>query len=225
MGGGEDRTTRGLLPCRRGGCTPAVEWLDHLVTGPPKTLGQMYQFCAKCARSVPIAWKPLRRTDVLLASRNGCLSHQSPGPRRAGHRPGRARPPPGGARPRPGWSRSGHQPGRAATGLAGPVTDQDGHAQAVNRGGRATGLAGRSARVVVTFLYAKTVTGGNAASQSGLMAAGGRWKGAIERTVPACAYGGWMMFVKPFQNTRLSAFHPVADTVNIDGNWGSLICV
>jgi hypothetical protein len=84
--------------------------------------------------------------------------------------------------------------------------------QAINPGGRAIGLsarvfdlAGRGAvsrsKVGVSFLRAKIFTGVNAASRSGLMAAGGRRKGVIERTVPVCAYVRWTMFVKAFQNT------------------------
>ena len=38
---------------------------------PPQTLGQMQQLCAKCADFVPIARKPLRSADVLLALRDG----------------------------------------------------------------------------------------------------------------------------------------------------------
>jgi len=71
--------------------------------------------------------------------------------------------------------------------------------------GRTFGLGARGkisrARAVLSFVPAKTSTGANAASQSGLRAAGGRRKGTIERTVPVCAYGRWTMFVKAFQNT------------------------
>jgi hypothetical protein len=41
------------------------------------------------------------------------------------------------------------------------------------------------AKVLVTFLRAKNLTAANAASQSGLMAAGGRRKAPIARTVPS----------------------------------------
>ena len=71
--------------------------------------------------------------------------------------------------------------------------------------GRTFGLGARGkisrARAVLTFVPAKTSTGANAASQSGLRAAGDWRKGTIERTVSTRAYGSWAMFVKAFQNT------------------------
>jgi hypothetical protein len=71
--------------------------------------------------------------------------------------------------------------------------------------GRTFGLGARGkisrARAVLTFVPAKTLTGANAASQSGLRAAGDWRKGTIERTVSTRAYGSWAMFVKAFQNT------------------------
>jgi hypothetical protein len=116
--------------------------------------------------------------------------------------------------------------GGHAPGLAGHATDQDAQAQAINQvgraadsdgqvtglagyapdqGGRAAGVAGRGkvsrAGALLSFLPAKTLTAANVASLSGLRAAGGWRRGAIERTVSVCAYGRWMMFVKAFQNT------------------------
>jgi len=100
--------------------------------------------------------------------------------------------------------------GRQAADLGGHATDQGG--QAINQGGRPTGPSGRAfgpgarvkvsrARALVSFLLAKTLTGANAASQSGLRAAGGRRKGTIERTVPSRAYVRWTMFDQTFIST------------------------
>jgi hypothetical protein len=61
------------------------------------------------------------------------------------------------------------------------------------------------ARALVSFLRAKTLTAPNPASQSGLMAAGGRRKGTIERTVPSRAYVRWTMFDQTFISTSSSA--------------------
>ena len=54
------------------------------------------------------------------------------------------------------------------------------------------------ARALVSFLSAKTLTAANAASQSGLRAAGGWRKNAIERTVPSREYVRWTMFDQIF---------------------------
>jgi hypothetical protein len=79
----------------------------------------------------------------------------------------------------------------------------------VNLGGRAIGLGEHAsdlgarakvsrARAVLTFLCAKNLTAAKAASQSGFMAAEGRRRRAIERTVPSRAYGRWKMFDQTF---------------------------
>jgi len=57
------------------------------------------------------------------------------------------------------------------------------------------------ARALVSFLRAKTLTAPNPASQSGLMAAGGRRNGTIEHTVPSRAYVRWTMFDQTFIST------------------------
>ena len=60
------------------------------------------------------------------------------------------------------------------------------------------------ARALVSFLLAKILTGANAASQSGLRAAGDLRKGTIERTVPSHAYRRWTMFDQTFISTSSS---------------------
>ena len=61
------------------------------------------------------------------------------------------------------------------------------------------------ARALVSFLRAKILSDANVASQSGLMAAGGRRNGTIERTVPSRAYVRWTMFDQTFISTSSSA--------------------
>jgi hypothetical protein len=64
--------------------------------------------------------------------------------------------------------------------------------QAVDLGEHVPDLGARGkisrARALLTFLRAKTLATANAASQSGLRAAGDLRKGTIERTVPSRAY-------------------------------------
>ena len=64
------------------------------------------------------------------------------------------------------------------------------------------------ARALVSFLRAKTLTAPNPASQSGLMAAGGRRNGTIERTVPSRAYVRWTMFDQTFISTGRAGSRP-----------------
>jgi hypothetical protein len=112
-------------------------------------------------------------------------------------------------------------PSEHATHQGRQAADVDEH---VDPGGRATGLADHApdlgarvkvsrARALVSFLPAKTLTGANAASQSGLMAARGRQNSMIERTVPSRAYVRWTMFDQTFISTgsRPGGAHGVGD--------------
>ena len=97
-------------------------------------------------------------------------------------------------------------PSERATNLGGRAPDLGEHAS--DQGAR--GKVSR-ARAVLSFLRAKTLAAANAASQSGLMVAGGRRRGVIERTVPSRAYVRWTMFDQTFIGTgsRPGGFHGV----------------